>query len=80
MPHQRMRGLVADGRGGGGDGVDVGVDEARGLDQRVDVHGDRLTRVLGADGRHRVFVVGVDVVSVIVRIVQYNSLAKEASH
>lgn len=32
-----MRGLVADGRGGGGDGVDVGVDEARGLDQRVDV-------------------------------------------
>jgi hypothetical protein len=75
-----MRGLVADGRGGGGDGVDVGVDETRGLDQCVDVHGDRLTRVLGADGRHRVFVVGVDVVSVIVRIVQYNSLAKEASH
>ncbi|KFZ23276.1 hypothetical protein V502_02236, partial [Pseudogymnoascus sp. VKM F-4520 (FW-2644)] len=71
-PHQRVRGLVADGRGGGGDGVDVGVDEARGharLDLRVDVHGDRLPIVPGAEGRHGVFVVGVDVIGVIVRIV-----------
>ncbi|KFY51531.1 hypothetical protein V497_09043 [Pseudogymnoascus sp. VKM F-4516 (FW-969)] len=63
-----MRGLVADGRGGGGDGVDVGIDEARELDQRVDVHGDRLTRVPGAEGRHRVFVVGVDVMKKEARI------------